>query len=71
MKNQGYQFILTTKSLVWHFAARGSHRLEENNGKSSERQIKTEQNNIIKFYKKWGGMPIFDEYGTIKGIKNG
>ena len=70
MKYQGYQFILTSKSLVYHFGARGSHRLEENDGKSSERQVKAEQENIQKFYKKWGGLPTFDQYGTISGLTN-
>jgi hypothetical protein len=44
--------------------------LEENNGKSSERQIKAEQENTKKFYKKWGGLPTFDQYGTISGLTN-
>jgi len=60
------RFILSTSSLVWHFGARGSHRLEENNGKSSERQRKAETENIKKWLEKWGDMPIFDEYGMIK-----
>jgi GT2 family glycosyltransferase len=68
MKNQGYKFVLTSKSMVWHFGARGSHRLEENDGKSSRRQIIAERDNAMKFYTKWGGMPTFDEYGTINGL---
>jgi GT2 family glycosyltransferase len=68
MKNQGYKFVLTSKSMVWHFGARGSHRLEENDGKSSQRQIIAERDNAMKFYTKWGGMPTFDEYGTINGL---
>jgi len=68
MKNEGYKFVLTSKSMVFHFGARGSHRLEENNGKSSERQIKSEEINRLKFFNKWGGMPIFDEYGMINDI---
>ena len=70
MKNQGYKFVLTSKSMVWHFGARGSHRLEENDGKSSQRQIIAERDNAMKFYTKWGGMPTFDEYGTINGLTN-
>ena len=62
----GVRFILPSKSLVWHFGARGSHRLEENNGQSSERQRKSEQENAKKWLDKWGKMPIFDEYGMIK-----
>jgi GT2 family glycosyltransferase len=69
MKQEGYQFILTSKSMVWHFGARGSHRLEENKNKSSQRQVIAERDNAMKFYSKWGGMPTFDEYGMINGVK--
>lgn len=69
MRNAGYHFVLTTKSLVWHFGARGSHRLEENNGQTDIRQKTAESINQTKFYNKWGGLPVFDEFGTIKGIK--
>jgi GT2 family glycosyltransferase len=68
MKNEGYKFVLTSKSMVFHFGARGSHRLEENNGKSDQRQITYERENAIKFYNKWKGTPKFDEYGMISGI---
>lgn len=69
MYNEGYNFVLTTKSLVWHFGARGSHRLEENDGKSSTRQIETEQINQRKFLEKWGGLPKFNNNGLIIGIQ--
>lgn len=62
----GVRFILPTSSVVWHFGARGSHRLEENNGQSSERQKRAESENMHKWLEKWGKMPIFDEYGMIK-----
>lgn len=68
MHKAGYQFILTSKSVVWHFGARGSHRLEENNGQSDLRQVSTERINQEKFYKKWGGFPVFNEYGLIIGV---
>lgn len=68
MLNEGFEFVLTSKSIVWHFGARGSHRLEENNGHSSERQRKAETRNTKKWLEKWGEMPIFDKYGMIKGI---
>jgi len=69
MLQNGFRFILPTKSLVWHFGARGSHRLEENEGRTSKRQIKSEQANMQKWISKWGSLPAFDEYGMIKGIK--
>lgn len=69
MLNKGGKFIMPTKSIVWHFGARGSHRLEENNNQSSDRQKKAEQANAQKFYNKWGGLPKKDEYGMICGIQ--
>jgi len=66
MRMGGVRFVLPSKSLVWHFGARGSHRLEENDGKSSERQMKSEQKNMKKWLEKWGKFPTFDEYGMIK-----
>jgi glycosyltransferase involved in cell wall biosynthesis len=68
MQNEEFIFTQTTKSVIWHFAGRGSHRLEENNGKSSERQQKTEQVNALKFYNKWGQMPQFDDNDFVKPI---
>jgi len=68
MINEGYKFVLTSKSLVWHFGARGSHRLEENGGKSDSRQIESEFRNSYNWAKKWGKMPQFDEYGMIKKL---
>lgn len=66
MLQHDVKFIMPTKSVVWHFGARGSHRLEENNGKSSQRQKEAEVTNSMKWITKWGKMPQFDEYGMIK-----
>ena len=60
------KLILTTTSVVWHFGARGSHRLEENKGKSSLRQIESEKNNAQKWLTKWNQFPTFDNNGLIK-----
>jgi len=69
MLQHGIKFILPTSSVVWHFGARGSHRLEENNGQSSKRQRIAEHENAHKWIQKWGTMPAFDEYGMIKGVQ--
>ena len=69
MLGEGFEFILDSKSVVWHFGARGSHRLEENDGKSSERQIKSEQVNREKWISKWGSLPTFNEVGMINGLQ--
>ena len=61
--------VLTTTSVVWHFGARGSHRLEENEGKTWERQLKAEENNRRKWAEKWGSMPKHNEYGFICGLE--
>lgn len=71
MLQDGVRFVMPTTSVVYHFGARGSHRLEENNGQSSQRQRESEAKNARKFFEKWGGMPIFDQYGMIKGVTNG
>lgn len=62
---KGFKFPLTCKSVVWHFGARGSHRLEENNGQSSERQRKAEYENSKKWLTKWNKYPNFDANGSI------
>jgi GT2 family glycosyltransferase len=68
MQNEGFRFVQTTKSVIWHFAGRGSHRLEENNGKSSERQKQTESINAAKFHNKWKSFPNIDQYGFVVPI---
>ena len=69
MLQEGFEFILTSKSLVWHFGARGSHRLEENNGQTSKRQKESETRNQQKWLQKWGKLPAFDQYGMIIGLQ--
>jgi len=66
MQLENYTFVLTTKSVVWHFGARGSHRLEENDGKSSNRQMESEIKNVNNWINKWQCIPEFDDFGFIK-----
>ncbi len=66
MQQAGYDFILTSNSVVWHFGARGSHRLEENGGKTCQRQQDAERINMQKWLNKWGKLPVFDSNGFIK-----
>jgi GT2 family glycosyltransferase len=68
MIQNGFNFILTSQSVVYHFGARGSHRLEENEGKTSQRQIESENINAQRFIKKWGGLPKYNEHVMIIGI---
>ncbi len=65
MLYEDYKLIVTTESVVWHFGARGSHRLEENDGKSDQRQIESEIKNYNNWINKWGRPPKFNENGFI------
>lgn len=71
MQLENYQFKMTTKSVLWHFSARGSHFRDEakdNFNSKSKRQISSEQNNSHKFLKKWGKLPETDEQTFVKPI---
>jgi GT2 family glycosyltransferase len=73
MQLEGYTFKMTSKSLVYHFSARGSHFRDEakdNFNSKSDRQIKAEQHNIKKFFDKWGALPTHDENTFVKPIHN-
>lgn len=60
------ELTLTTKSIVWHFGARGSHRLEENEGQTSQRQKQAETKNVQKWLTKWNKYPTFNSDGMIQ-----
>tara|TARA_R110002153_G_scaffold73906_1_gene192619 strand:+ start:4879 stop:5772 length:894 start_codon:yes stop_codon:yes gene_type:complete len=70
---ENYNCVHTTKSIIYHFAARGSHFQGQGDdlSKSSNRQVTTESSNYHKFIRKWGRAPennewhmpiIFDEW---------
>jgi GT2 family glycosyltransferase len=72
MQLEGYEFKMTSKSVVWHFSARGSHFRDEakdNFEKKSERQINAEQINAQKFIKKWGQLPDHDDQTFVMPIR--
>ena len=73
MQLEGYTFRMTSKSVLWHFSARGSHFRDEakdNFQSKSERQQVAEYNNAHKFIKKWGRLPESDEQTFVKPIHN-
>ena len=64
MQLENYPFIMTTKSVVWHFSARGSHFRDEAKDdftKKSKRQQDAEANNVQKWISKWGRLPDYDD----------
>jgi GT2 family glycosyltransferase len=68
MQLEGYEFKMTSKSVVYHFSARGSHFKDDDITKKSQRQIDAEQSNIRKFIQKWGRLPEDDEQTFVKPI---
>jgi GT2 family glycosyltransferase len=73
MQLEGYEFKMTSKSVVYHFSARGSHFRDEAkdklNSKSTRQQV-SEQNNMQKFIDKWGRLPEHDTDTFVKPINN-
>jgi GT2 family glycosyltransferase len=73
MQLENYKFKMVTKSVVWHFSARGSHFRDEakdNFKNKSKRQIISEKNNSQKFINKWGRLPEYDSQTFVKPIYN-
>lgn len=70
MQNEGYQFKMTSKSVVYHFSARGSHFKDDDITKKSKRQIDAEQTNVRKFFNKWGELPQTDIETFVSPIDN-
>lgn len=67
MMVNNYDFVVTSKAMVWHFGSRGANFMDQNDKITgrSERQLKAEQQNAIKWMNKWGEMPKFDQYQFI------
>ena len=70
MKQSNYKFVLTSKSVVYHFGSRSfnGHFMNDKLSNRSSRQSFYEQRSAQRFYEKWGGMPEHDTYGMICGI---
>jgi GT2 family glycosyltransferase len=71
MQLEDYQFKMTSKSVVYHFSARGSHFRDEakdNFKGKSQRQQTAEQINMQKFIRKWGRLPEHDADTFVKPI---
>tara|TARA_Y100000593_G_scaffold86627_1_gene165741 strand:- start:2135 stop:3019 length:885 start_codon:yes stop_codon:yes gene_type:complete len=66
MQLENYKIVLTSKSMVYHFGARGSHFPTDDFTTKSVRQRKAEHENRVKWIKKWGDEPVFDDLGFIK-----
>ena len=66
LQMEGCDFILPSKSLVYHFGARGSHFPTDDFTIKSDRQVIAETTNAKKWWNKWGVMPVFDDVQFIQ-----
>lgn len=68
MQLNDYDFVVTTKAMVWHFGARSSHFLGQHDKLvgTSDRQKESERANFATWMKLWGEPPSYDEVGFIK-----
>ena len=72
MQCEGYNFIVTSEAVVWHFGARSSHFLGQPDKLigTSERQKVTEARNYQRWLKIWQEPLSYDEVGFIKVSDN-
>jgi GT2 family glycosyltransferase len=66
MLAERYKFITTTQSVIYHFAARGSHWKEDDLQVRSQRQIDSERIGLQKWLVKWKEYMQFDDNQFIK-----
>jgi len=69
MQQLNVNYVSIAASVVYHFAARGSHFLTDDLTTRSTRQIESEQANMDKWIHKWKAFPVFNEYGMIIGLQ--
>lgn len=71
MQNAGFKFVLTSKSVVYHFGSRSSNGHFPTNDltQRSPKQNNFEQRNLQRFIEKWGQPPQQDDVGFIKPIE--
>ena len=65
MQMEGYKFIMTSKSLIWHFTSRTSRfpngEKDLDNNKRPAHIVRWEQRAMQRFVEKWGRLPGEDE----------
>ena len=69
MQLEGYKFVMSSKSVLYHFSARGSHFKDDDITRTGQRQIQAESRNARKFIDKWGRLPEHDDQTFVKPIE--
>jgi len=68
MQLEGYQFIMTSKSVLWHFASRTSRFPDDDLNNRPDHLAEYERRATQRFIKKWGRLPEEDEQTFVKPI---
>jgi hypothetical protein len=68
MQLEDYKFIMTSKSLVWHFSSRASRFPDDNVKQRPDRLAKIEMESTQKFIQKWGRLPDNDDQTFVMPI---
>ena len=68
MMNEGFDFSLTSKSLMWHFASRTSRFPDDNLKQRPQHLAEFERKSGEEFLKKYGKFPDNDENDMVKPI---
>jgi len=68
MQLEGYKFIMTSKSVVWHFSSRASRFPDDDIKSRPDRLARIEQESTRKFIEKWGRLPEDDQETFVKPI---
>ena len=63
MLNEGYDFVLTSKSLLYHFASRTSRFPDDNFSNRPKHLEDFETRSAQKFFEKYGQFPSYDSIG--------
>ncbi len=68
MQLEGYKFIMTSKSVLWHFASRTSRFPDDDLNNRPEYLAEYERRATQRFIEKWGRLPDEDEESFVKPI---
>lgn len=63
MLNEGYDFVLTSKSVLYHFASRTSRFPDDNFNSRPAHLAEYERKSLQKFIEKYGRLPEYDDMG--------
>jgi len=68
MQNESFKFMLTSQSLMYHFASRSSRFPDDDLTQRPKELSDVEQNSTMEFIKKYGRLPDNDEFDFVKPL---